>query len=245
MGNGRYILDHAYVQAGGLQSADSGFTAGAGALYIDLNGLHAMLHSQAGGGFSRGLRGKGSGFPGASEAQLTGAGPGDRIALRIGNGDNGIVKCGLDMGSAAFNVLALTAAAYCTLCALLCCHGINPSLLFLVRHGLSGTFAGSGVGLRALASYRKALAVTDAAVTADLNEALDIERQVAAQVAFHVAVLIDIVSQLRRIVFGKVTDPDIGIHAGSGADIAGGLAADAINMGQRNFDPLVSGQVNA
>ena len=87
--------------------------------------------------------------------------------------------------------------------------------------------------------------MTDAAVTADLNEALDIERQVAAQVAFHVAVLIDIVSQLRRIVFGKVTDPDIGIHAGSGADIAGGLAADAINMGQRNFDPLVSGQVNA
>ena len=55
------------------------------------------------------------------------------------------------------------------------------------------------------------------------------------------AVLVDIISQLRCIVFRKVSHPDVRVHAGLGADIAGSLAADAVDIGQGNLNPLVSG----
>src|SRR3546814_20892205 len=45
--------------------------------------------------------------------------------------------------------------------------------------------AGPRVGLGALAAHRQALAVPQAAVAAEVHEALDVHRHVAAQVALH------------------------------------------------------------
>ena len=47
----------------------------------------------------------------ASEAHLTGGSPGDCVALRIRDGNDGIVEGRLNMNSATFNVLALAAFA--------------------------------------------------------------------------------------------------------------------------------------
>src|SRR5699024_4228303 len=185
------------VQAGSLQGADGGLAAGARALYVDFDALHAVLHRQAGRGLSGGLGGERSRFPGTAEAQLARAGPGYRVALGIGDGDDGVVERRLDMGGAALDILALAAAADHTLRTFLC-HCENPSLLLLVGHGLPGSLAGPGIGLGALASYRKALAVAHTAVAADLDQPLHVEGHVAAQVAFHMAVVVDILSQLGR-----------------------------------------------
>ena len=83
-----------------------------------------------------------------------------------------------------------------------------------------GSLAGAGIGLGALASHRQALAVADAAVAADLDEPLDVEGHVAAQVAFHVAVVVDILSQLGRVVLGEVPHADVGVHAGGGLQMS-------------------------
>ena len=76
---------------------------------------------------------------------------------------------------------------------------------------LRGAFTGTGVGLGALAADRQALAVAHAAIAADLDQALDIEGNVPAEVALHVAVLVDIISQFGCIILGQVPDADVGV----------------------------------
>ncbi len=97
-------------------ATDSGFTACARALNIDFYALHAMLHSNLSRGLRSGLCCERRGLSGASEAELTGAGPGNSIALGIGDGNNGIVERGLNMSGATLNILALTASADCGYC---------------------------------------------------------------------------------------------------------------------------------
>jgi hypothetical protein len=58
-----------------------------------------------------------------------------------------------------------------------------PPLLLLVRNGLLRALAGAGVGLGALSAHGQTLAVTDAAVAADLVSRLMFERNFTAEVA--------------------------------------------------------------
>ncbi len=115
MRNRGHVFNQVDLQTGGLQSTDRGFTAGAGALHIHFHGLKAVFHRRAGGGFRRRLGGKRSRFPRTAEAELTGAGPRKSIALRVGDSNDSIVKRGLDMRGATFNILAFLAAAGYTL----------------------------------------------------------------------------------------------------------------------------------
>ena len=88
MGDGGHVFDHRDFQSGGLQGTDCGFTAGTGALNVNLNGLQAMLHSGLGSGLSSRLSSEGSGLAGTAEAQLTGRSPRQSITLQIGDGDD-------------------------------------------------------------------------------------------------------------------------------------------------------------
>lgn len=54
------------------------------------------------------LRGIGGRLAAALEAHHAGARPADRIALRIGDGDHGVVEAGVDVRNAAGDVLLVT-----------------------------------------------------------------------------------------------------------------------------------------
>ena len=86
--------------------------------------------------------------------------------------------------------------------------------------------------------------MTNPAVAANFNQTLDIESGVAAKVAFHAAVVFDILSQFRGIVFRHIAHAQVGVNAGVLADIGSGLAADPVDISQGNFNAFVSGQVN-
>ena len=103
MRDGGDVLDHRDFETGGLQRADSGFTTRAGALDEDLDGLQAMLHGCLCGSLGRGLRGEGGGLFAATEAETARGRPGNGVALRVGDGDHGVVEgrasdllCGTD-----------------------------------------------------------------------------------------------------------------------------------------------------
>ena len=85
--------------------------------------------------------------------------------------------------------------------------------------------------------------MTDAAVAADFDKALDVQRNFAAKIAFHLDIVVDILSELVDVRFGEIAHARIGVHAACGNDITRGFAADAINIGQANLHALVSGQV--
>ena len=86
--------------------------------------------------------------------------------------------------------------------------------------------------------------MADAAVAADFHQALDIQGDFAAQIAFHLQVMFDIFAQLAHIVFTQVLDPGVGIHFGHFKDLLAHGRADAVNVSQANLDALLSGQVN-
>ena len=86
--------------------------------------------------------------------------------------------------------------------------------------------------------------MTEAAVAADLHEALDVLGNLAVQVALHLDVLLDVVAQLGQIVLREVLDADVGIHAGFGEDLFGGGQTDTVDVGQADFNALVARKVD-
>src|SRR6185295_315948 len=71
------VLDRADLEAGGLEGADRGLTAGAGTLDEHVHLAHAVLLRAAGGRLGGHLRGEGGRLARALEADVAGGGPGD------------------------------------------------------------------------------------------------------------------------------------------------------------------------
>ena len=78
------------------------------------------------------------------------------------------------------------------------------SILLLAGHGLARTLAGAGIGLGALAADGQALAVTQAAVAADVHQTLDVHAHLGAQVAFDLVAGFDDAAELADFVVGEV-----------------------------------------
>ncbi len=97
----------------------------------------------------------------------------------------------------------------------------------------------------ALAADRQALAVTDALEAADLDLALDVVLDVAAQVTFDGEVLVDVVTDLVDLVLGQVGDLGVGVEVEIGADLLRRGQADAEDVGERDLQPLFAGDVDA
>src|SRR5690606_10808178 len=112
---------------------------------------------------------------------------------------------------------ALAAAVFWS--AILCrCPCYKPCALALARRGvqlhrlLARALAGARVGARALAAHRQALAVTHAAPCAQVHQALDVHRHLAAQVALDQP-LGDLRAQRRDFGLGQVLHLRGGIDA--------------------------------
>ncbi|MPN20016.1 hypothetical protein SDC9_167392 [bioreactor metagenome] len=150
------------------------------------------------------------------------------------------------MHGALLDVLALAALSYNFLTfGNSSSHFSLPSLLLLIRHGALGSLAGAGVGLAALAADGQALAVAHPPIAADLGQALDVHRHVAAQVAFHNIAVGDGLAELCLVVLGQVLHAGIGIDPGFCKDLVGAGAPNAENVGESDLHPLILRQVNA
>ena len=80
----------------------------------------------------------------------------------------------------------------------------------------------------------------------DLNQALDVQSHVAAQIALNEDVsLIDVVTDLSLVIEGQVLDAGIGVDASGSQDLVGRGLADTINIGETHLNALLAGQVNA
>src|SRR5207249_2616723 len=78
---------------------------------------------------------------------------------------------------------------------------------------------GSRIRARALPVHRKAAAVTDPAVRADLAETLDRLRALAPQVTLDLQVVVDVLAQLRDLVVREVADLRVGIQVERARDL--------------------------
>src|SRR5262249_15601372 len=88
-------------------------------------------------------------------------------------------------------------------------------------------------------------AVADAAVRADLAEALDRLGALAAQVAFDLEVLVDVLTQPRDLLVREVADLRVRRQPKSGEDLVRGRPGDAVDVREPDLQPLLSRQVHA
>src|SRR3954469_13048550 len=105
------VLDARDLEPGGLQRADRGLAAGAGALHEDLDLLHALLDALARGGVGRHLRSERRRLARALEAGAAGGLPRDHVPVAVGQRDDRVVERRLDVRLADRNVLLDLAAA--------------------------------------------------------------------------------------------------------------------------------------
>src|SRR4029078_216050 len=92
---------------------------------------------------------------------------------------------------------------------------------------------------------REAATVADALVAADLHLALDVLRDLAAEVSFDLQVLVDEGADIQDPVLGEIADLGRRVHTGPGDDLVGAGRPDAVDVGQRDVQPLVAGKVDA
>src|SRR6476659_1948615 len=115
-----------------------------------------------------------------------------------------------------------------------------PAGALLAGDRLLRTFAGARVGAGALPVDWKTLAVTQALVATDLHLALDVLRDLTAQVTFDLDVRVDVGTEAGDFFFGEVAHPGVTRHAGVVADLLRHRAADAVDVREGDLQPLLA-----
>ena len=87
--------------------------------------------------------------------------------------------------------------------------------------------------------------MTNTAIAADFSQALDVHRQIAAQIAFDVVVASDNFAQLGLILIAEVLDADVRVDTGLLQDLSGAGAADTEDLSERDLDALVLRKINS
>src|SRR6476469_7886619 len=180
--------------------------------------------------------------------------PGDHVALGVGDRHDRVVERRLDVRQAGVHdallapllerLLLLARGLFCAGCRRFSLrHGLHR--LLLGNRALARALAGARVRARPLAAHRQAAAVPQAAVAADFHQALDVERDLLAEIAFHTPLLLDHPADLADVVFRQVLHADVRAHARFLEDQVRPVAADAVDVGQPDLDPLGAREVHA
>src|SRR6202165_4735737 len=104
---------------------------------------------------------------------------------------------------------------------------------------LARTLPGPGVRVRALPANRQVASVPHSPITPDVHQPLDVHRNVAAQITFHLDVVGDNLADSYHLFLGKVLDARIGSHVRLLENEVRLRAADPEDVGQADFHPLV------
>src|SRR5271169_822645 len=126
-----------------------------------------------------------------------------------------------------------------------CGSGLLLSGLLLAGHRLLLALTGARVGLRPLPVHREPAAMADSLVAADLDLAPDVGLDLAAQVTFDLVGRVDPVAELHQLVVGEVVDPGVPADAGCLQRLQSPRAADAVDIGERDLEPLIAGEVHS
>ena len=85
--------------------------------------------------------------------------------------------------------------------------------------------------------------MTHAAIAADLAEALDVQSGLTAQIALD-DIVVDHVTELLLLGVSQILHAGVRVDPGLFQDVLRALAANAIDIGQADFNALILGQVN-
>src|SRR3954453_4724670 len=92
---------------------------------------------------------------------------------------------------------------------------------------------------------RQATTVADALVAADLDLAPDVRGDLAPKVTFDAVVGLDVLAELDEVVLGEILDANVAPDGGGLQRGERARSADAEDVGERDLQPLLAGEVDA
>jgi hypothetical protein len=107
------------------------------------------------------------------------------------------------------------------------------------------TFASAGIRVSSLTARRQSPAVAKAAIATEIHEPLDVHVDLAAQIAFHLEVLIDALANLLDVVLVKVVSALVLGDARHLADLLRPVRTDPVDVLQRNHCLFATRKVDA
>src|SRR5579862_4682865 len=117
--------------------------------------------------------------------------------------------------------------------------------LALAGDGLARPLPSARVRARPLAPDRESPSVPQPAVAPDFHQALDVQVDFAAQVAFNLVFPLDDVAQARHLFVGQITDSRIRANLGLTAELLSQGRPNSVDVPQRNVDALVARDVDS
>src|SRR5690348_8904555 len=121
----------------------------------------------------------------------------------------------------------------------------NARLLLLAGDRLGRTLARARVGVGALAAHRQAATMAQAAIAAEVHQTLDVDADLAAQVALDEIVAVDHFADLQHFLVAELADAAIQRDLHLLHDLAGVPLADAMDVLKRDQHALVGRDVDA
>src|SRR4029079_3634540 len=103
----------------------------------------------------------------------------------------------------------------------------------------------ASVRLGALAADRQVAPVAEAAVGADLDESLDVEGRLAAEVALHLVSAVDQLAQAVDLLLGEIADTGVRIDVGLGKDLLARGQTDPEDVRESDLYALLTRDVDA
>lgn len=244
VGNRSLIDDRIDLDASSDDRAERIVTAGSDTLHDDMGPLEtvepggfleALLHRHR-----RRIRSR---FASTLESCASAAVPGEDVALWIRDADMRVVVERGDADDALFDdaFRFLVSAECLSHSGKIYWDGLLSDDLLVGDGGLFASF-GAGVGLRALATDRQVLLVTDASVAVDVLEGLDVAGHLSSEVSLE-RVVLQLVSDDAELLLGERLDLAVGLDLRRGEDSLGSGRADTVDRGESDPEVLVVGDV--
>src|ERR1035438_4512814 len=118
-------------------------------------------------------------------------------------------------------------------------------LALLAAHRLGLALARTGIGLGALASHGQTHAMAAAPITADLHQAANVRLHLTPQIALDPVVPVDAIAHAVQFLVGQIPNAAHGLQPTDLTNLQRSAPADAKDVGQGYFQPLVVGEINS
>src|SRR5947207_5940025 len=122
---------------------------------------------------------------------------------------------------------------------------LGCGLLLVGDCALARSFAGTRIGMSALAPDRQVAAMAEPTIGTDFNQPLDMHGDIFAEVTFHIAFILNDLADAVDLIFIQVLNLLHLLDVGGGKDAARARIADAVDISQRYLHVLLPGKINA
>src|ERR1700750_912464 len=118
-------------------------------------------------------------------------------------------------------------------------------LLLLAGDLFRRPLARARIGVGALTAHRQAATMTQAAIAAEVHQALDVDAGLTAKVALDEIVAVDDFADLQHFLVAELADAALGGNLHLLHDLGGVLLADAMDVLERDQHALVGWNIHA